>query len=293
MIFYQSEAAVSGIGSNFFGMDLDKVVGLAYWGAIDYLGESQGWPVKGWDKGVFDISLNPKPQAWFIKSYFKPEEPLVRIAIMESQGDVMWNDVNVGTKRLVEHWNFKPGSLLEIYTHTNADEVELLVNGKSFGRKENNRRNPAHRNAIKWTDIPYCKGKIEAIAYIAGKPAARHKIETTGNAVKLIAIPDKKEGEWKADGMDLLHVQVTAVDSKNRRVMLCNEPLEFNVDGEADIVGVINGDLASHELTVGNHRDLYQGEATVILRSRTIPGNKVTLNINSKSFKPLKLEIKR
>ena len=43
------------MGPNFYEMDLDKVVGLAYWGAIDYLGESMGWPIKGWNQGVFDI----------------------------------------------------------------------------------------------------------------------------------------------------------------------------------------------------------------------------------------------
>ena len=67
MTFYQSEAAVSAMGPNFFEMNLDKVIGLAYWGAIDYLGESQGWPAKGWAQGVFDISLEPKPKAYFMK----------------------------------------------------------------------------------------------------------------------------------------------------------------------------------------------------------------------------------
>lgn len=290
MIFYQSEATAGGIGPNFFGMDLDRVVGLAYWGAIDYLGESQGWPVKGWDKGVFDIALSPKPQAWHIRSYFKPEEPLVRIAVMESQDNVMWNDVNVGTKRLVEHWNFKPESTLDMYTYTNADEVELFINGKSMGRKSNNRQDPAQRNAIKWTGIPYSKGSVKVVAYTDGKPTATHRLETTGKPVKLIGVPDKEGTEWKTDGMDLLHVKVSAVDSRNRKVNLSGEPLEFKVEGEADIVGVINGDLTSHELTVGNRRNLYQGEATVILRSRTA-GGKVSLSINSKSFKPVKLDI--
>lgn len=35
MIFYQSEANTSQLPANWFGMNLDRVVGLAYWGAID------------------------------------------------------------------------------------------------------------------------------------------------------------------------------------------------------------------------------------------------------------------
>ena len=73
--FYQSEASVAAMGPNFYEMDRDKVLGLAYWGAIDYLGESMGWPVKGWNQGVFDLSLQPKPDAYFVKSMFS-EEPL-------------------------------------------------------------------------------------------------------------------------------------------------------------------------------------------------------------------------
>jgi beta-galactosidase len=80
--FYQSEASVAAMGPNFYEMDRDKVLGLAYWGTIDYLGESMGWPVKGWNQGVFDLSLQPKPDAYFVKSMFS-EEPVVHIGIID------------------------------------------------------------------------------------------------------------------------------------------------------------------------------------------------------------------
>ena len=102
MTFYQSEASISNMGPNFFEMNLDKVIGLAYWGAIDYLGESQGWPAKGWAQGVFDIALEPKPKAYLMKSLFT-EEPLVHIAILEdSNADMMWNGVQTGNQQLSE-----------------------------------------------------------------------------------------------------------------------------------------------------------------------------------------------
>ncbi|MDE5749588.1 MAG: beta-galactosidase, partial [Duncaniella sp.] len=97
MIFYQSEANASGMGPNWFGMNLDRVLGSAYWGMIDYLGESGGWPAKGWTQGVFDISLRPKPAAWFIRSYFKPDEPVVHIGVVDADNSLVWNDVQVGT----------------------------------------------------------------------------------------------------------------------------------------------------------------------------------------------------
>ena len=116
MTFYQSEASISAMGPNFFEMDLDKVIGSAYWGAIDYLGESQGWPAKGWAQGVFDISLEPKPKAYFMRSFFVPDEPMVHIAVIDSKGDMMWNGVQTGNDGMSDHWNRQPGKNVQIIT---------------------------------------------------------------------------------------------------------------------------------------------------------------------------------
>ena len=279
MIFYQSEANTSGMGPNYFDMDLDRVTGLAYWGMIDYLGESQGWPAKGWAQGVFDISLEPKPMAYFLRSFFKPDEPLVRIAVAGESDNTKWNGINVGTTDYSSHWNYKPGSSLRIHTFTNADEVELFVNGKSLGRKRNNRLNSQERNRILWENVPYAKGKIEAVAYNEGErtPVARHRLETAGKPVRLIAEPDN--AGWKADGKDLQHLRITAVDARGRVVPDADHTLTFSVEGPAEIAGVINGDINSEELTVGATRRLFNGKASVILRSTLTPGE-ITLRIS-------------
>lgn len=284
MIFYQSEANTAMMGPNYYEMDLDKVVGLAYWGMIDYLGESNGWPAKGWAQGIFDISLEPKPIAYFLRSIFKPEEPVVHIGIVDSDDNTVWNDVKVGTQRMSDHWNRKAGSSMSLYTYTNADEVELFVNGKSIGVKQNT-MNPKQRNKLKWDGVGYEPGYIEAVARKGGKVVARHKIETTTEAVAMRASADN--AEWKADGMDLQHVRVVAVDKKGRRVQGARNKLTFAVDGPAEIVGVINGDITSDELTVGNTRSLYNGTATVILRSKGEPG-KVTLTATTAGLKTVK-----
>ena len=283
MTFYQSEASTSAMGPNFFEMNLDKVIGLAYWGAIDYLGESQGWPAKGWSQGVFDISLEPKPKAYFMKSFFKPEEPVVHIAVIDSKNDVMWNGVQTGNDGMSDHWNRKPGSELNLVTYTNADEVELLLNGKSLGRKQNT-TDPKLRNQIRWNGIKYADGKLEAVAYRNGKAVARHKIETTGKAAKLIATPEDET--WMADGSDLMHIRIQAVDSKGRRVPMAQDEVHFSVEGDASIVAVTNGDINSEELNVQDHRRLYNGSAMVILRAGRTP-SKISLKTSSQAFKSI------
>ena len=290
MTFYQSEASISNMGPNYFEMDLDRVIGLAYWGAIDYLGESQGWPAKGWAQGVFDFALEPKPKAYLMKSLYS-EEPTIHIGIVENgQQDMMWNGVQTGNLSLSENWNRQEGSTVSLYTFTNCDEVELLLNGKLLGRKKNP-TDTKQRNQIRWNDIPYHKGRLEAVGYQRGKVVARHTLETTGKAVRLLAELDNTH--WKADGQDLQHIRVIAIDAKGRRVRTCQDDLQFDMEGDAHIVAVTNGDINSEELNVANHRRLWQGSAMVILRAGTTP-SKITLRTKSATFKEIitKLETK-
>ena len=295
--FYQSEASVAAMGPNFYEMDRDKVIGLAYWGAIDYLGESMGWPVKGWNQGVFDLSLQPKPDAYFVKSMFT-DEPTVHIGVIEkSGGNIQWNGINVSAGKLSENWNREAGEQVSLYTYTNGDEVELFLNGKSLGVKKNS-NDPKHRARIKWDNIAYAPGTLVAVAKKNGKVVARHQIETTGEAVALKLVPDMET--WHADGKDLMHVRIYAVDKKGRRVLNVKDAkafdkLTFTVKGDANIVAVDNGNIASDELHIGKtqlektiQRNLFQGSALVILRSGDKPG-KIELSVAGEKMKAKKL----
>lgn len=295
--FYQSEASVAAMGPNFYEMDRDKVLGLAYWGAIDYLGESMEWPIKGWNQGVFDLSLQPKPDAYFVKSMFS-EEPVVHIGIIEkSGGNIQWNGINVSAGKLSENWNREAGEQVSLYTYTNGDEVELFLNGKSLGVKKNS-NDPKLRARIKWDNIAYAPGTLVAVAKKNGKVVARHQIETTGEAVALKLVPDMET--WHADGKDLMHVRVYAVDKKGRRVLNVKDAkafdkLTFTVKGDANIVAVDNGNIASDELHIGKtqleksiQRHLFQGSALVILRAGDKPG-KIELSVAGEKMKAKKL----
>ena len=295
--FYQSEASVAAMGPNFYEMDLDKVIGLAYWGAIDYLGESMGWPIKGWNQGVFDLSLQPKPDAYFVKSMFT-DEPTVHIGVIEkSGGNIQWNGINVSAGKLSENWNREAGEQVSLYTYTNGDEVELFLNGKSLGVKKNS-NDPKLRARIKWDNIAYAPGTLVAVSKKNGKVADRHQIETTGEAVALKLVPDIET--WHADGKDLMHVRIYAVDKKGRRVLNVKDAkafdkLTFTVKGDANIVAVDNGNIASDELHIGKtqleksiQRHLFQGSALVILRAGDKPG-KIELSVAGEKMKAKKL----
>lgn len=288
MTFYQSEANLSMMGPNFFGMDLDKVVGLAYWGMIDYLGESMGWPRKGWTDGVFDISLQPKPMAYLLRSMFKPDEPVCHIGIIDAKADATeWNGIVFSNDGMSDHWNRRPGTLLSLKVFTNADKVVLWSNGKQVGEKENT-TDPKTRNQIKFDNIEYQPGYLEAVAYKNGHRVAAHRIETTGATKRLQLIADAET--WRADGEDLQHVRVLAVDGKGRRVPTAQQKLTFSVEGNARIVAVDNGNNSSDELHATGERSLFNGSALVILRAGKAPG-KVTLTVKDAEGRTAKLKL--
>jgi beta-galactosidase len=282
MIIYQSEATTNELARAFFGMDREKMVGLAYWGAIEYWGESNGWPKKGWNYSFFNHALEPLPQAYLIKSIFT-DEPLVRIGVADKASESMeWNAQTIGTQHISSHWNREAGKKYNLVTYTNADEVELLVNGKSVGVQKNSPE-MQQRNMISWQSVPYAAGKITAIARTGGKEVARHELETTGKAVALKI--EAENASWKANGMDLQYVKVYAVDSKGRVVPTATESeVTFDVSTVeagralpsqpvAKLIAVDNGDHYSNELFGGSKRQLHNGFALAILRSSQTTGS--------------------
>lgn len=289
MIMYQSEATTNELLQPFFGMDQERMVGLAYWGAVEYWGESHGWPRKGWAYAFFNQALEPFPQAWLIKSAFV-DEPLVYLGVVDKASESQeWNDQTIGTMNVSDHWNWESGKYYPVYAFTNADEVELFLNGKSLGVRKNDCGDLKKRNMILWPAVPFQPGTLLAVARSNGKEVARHQLETTGPAVSLKM--DVENPDWKADGMDLQYVKVYAVDRKGRKVSVSEGEVVFNVSGPARLIAVDNGDHTSDALFDGNRCVLHNGFALCILRSDQQAGN-VTVKAAVKGLKAAEKTLK-
>ena len=297
MILFQSEAQTEWLLRCLWNMP-EKSVGLAYWGAIEYWGESNGY-------AYFRHTLEPYPQAYLIRTAFAKKTPSVFIGVQDGKGEtVSWNDVKVGRQNLTTNWNFPAGSKIGLYTFTNAEEVELVYNGKSLGTQKNP-ENREKRNMIFWKDIDYQQGgTLVAIAKNGGKEVARHQIATTGKAVKLVIEQEKlgPEGaqftlpDWKADGMDLQYLTVRAVDSKGRTVVADTSNIAISLEGPASLVSLDNGDHYTDELFTSDivSKRLYNGTLQVILRSRrNTPGTvKVRAGSTDSKISPATLKLK-
>ncbi|MBQ0022808.1 MAG: DUF4982 domain-containing protein [Prevotellaceae bacterium] len=294
LILFQSEAVTNQLLQPFFGMNQERGVGLCWWGAIEYWGESNGWPKKGWNYSFFNHTMQPYPQAWLIKSAIKAEEPVVKIGVISGKGESMeWNDIKVGQQKISTCWNFAEGSKQNLFTYTNADEVELLVNGKSIGVKKNERDDIAKKNMILWSGIEYGNGgTVTAIARKEGKEVSRDEIASSGKAVKLVVQEEKLLGEWQADGMSLRYLNIYAVDAKGKVVENAEDEVTVEVEGEATLVAIDNGDHYTNDIFHKvKTKKMQSGYMQCILRSTRKSGN-VTLKVSSPTLKASKIAIK-
>lgn len=291
LILFQSEAVTNQQQQPFYGMDQKRGVGLCWWGAIEYWGESNGWPKKGWNYSFFSHTLQPFPQAYLIKACVQPEEKLVHIGVVDGKGESLeWNDIKVGQQKISRNWNQKAGSHPNIFTYTNADEVELFYNGKSLGVQKNDTTVIAKRNVILWSGIDYGQGgKLIAVARTAGKEVARDVLETTGKAVTLKVVEEEKG--WTAEGMQLKYLNIFAVDSKGRTVPDAADSVRVEVAGEAQFVALDNGDHYTDELFLDvKSKKMLSGYAQCILRS-TRKGGKVKVKVTSPTLKSANLTL--
>ena len=167
------------------------------------------------------------------------------------------------------HWNWKgkEGKPIDVWVNTNADNVELFLNGKSLGKKDMPRN-----SHLQWA-VNYEPGTLEAVAYKKGKRITT-KVETTEQASEVVVTPYKTT--MLADGKDAAVINITAVDKQGREVPDANNLVTFSISGDAKIIGVGNGDPSSHEpdkIFEGTwQRHLFNGKCQVIIQAGKTPG---------------------
>jgi len=240
------------------------------WTGFDYRGEPTPyeWPNVNSHFGVMDVCGFPKNIYYYYQSWFTNEDVL----------------------HISPHWSWKGKEKqpIDVWVNSNADNVELFLNGKSQGKKVMPRNGHLQWNVI------YQPGTLSAVAYKNGKKLTA-KVETTTEAYKIIATPSKTI--LTADGRDAVVVNISVVDQKGRTVPTANNLIDFAVTGNVKIIGVGNGDPSSHEadkfLNGGWKRSLFNGYAQVILQSEKSEGT-AELKITGNGLVPvsLKLQIK-
>jgi beta-galactosidase len=238
------------------------------WTGFDYRGEPTpyGWPSINSNFGIVDTCGFPKDNFFYYKSWWTKEPVL----------------------HLFPHWTWdgREGEEIPVWVHSNLDEVELFLNGKSLGRQK-----VARLSHVEWK-VRYEAGAIEAHGWKDGKLVLTEKRETTGPIASLRLTADRTTID--ADGADVVVLTVDALDEAGRSLPTAQNMIEFKVTGEGALIGVGNGDSNCHESDKEPRRSLFNGLAQVVVQSTKTAGT-ITIEastiVRDKKVAPAKIEI--
>jgi beta-galactosidase len=279
--------------------DHPYVVGDFVWTAFDYIGEASiGW--RGYYQyqdffpwnlaycGDIDICGWKRPQSFYrdalwkkdqLSIFIKPPRPsFEENPARESWSKWHWSDA-------VADWNWtEKGRPMEVNVYSSCDEVELLLNGQSLGKKLTDK---ANRNLATW-QVPYQPGSLQAIGFSHGQQVNKSELKTTDKPVKIKLTADRTS--IAANGEDLSYVEVELLDQNNLRYPKAENLLRFEISGPGTIVGVGNANPVSLESYQRPQRKAWQGRALVIIKSNHTAG-KITLRALSAGLKTASVEI--
>jgi beta-galactosidase len=143
---------------------------------------------------------------------------------------------------MLPHWNFAKDSIgkpIDVWVYSNCDEVELLLNKKTLGRKK-----MELYSHLAWK-VNYAPGTLEAVGYKKGNKIRADIVQTTGEAASLKLTAHKST--LTANNTDIAIITVEALDKNNLHVPDANHEISFSIEGPAKIIGVGNGDPTSLE----------------------------------------------
>ncbi len=230
--------------------------GIFIWQGIDYLGEPTPyeWPARSSYFGVVDLAGFPKDPFYLYQSVWSAR-PMVH---------------------LLPHWNWTVGDSVDVWAYTNAEQVELYLNGALQGV----RRKEEKVGHLMWR-VAYKPGTLRAVARSAGLVTTSAVVRTTGKPTRVALAPDRSR--IRANGEDLSFVTVTVRDRRGLAVPTAEPLIRFRVSGGARIVGVDNGDEISHTSFQAKQVRLFNGKGLVIVRAGRSPGT-ITLTAEGKGL---------
>lgn len=261
----------------------DYVAGDYIWTGIDYLGEAP-WPRVASASGMLDTSGFEKDSYYFFASQWG-KKPVLKLA---------------------PHWNWqgREGTAIPVVCYTNCDEVELFVNGQSYGvqaydyfRLGQTRDYEVYHTPIRtvttndlhllWM-VPYQPGEIRAVGKKDGK-VYEDVVATCGNAAGLALSADCSS--LKADGADICHVEIRLFDRDGNFARLSNDRLDFKLEGAGEILCLNSGSNVSHE--IGMHATsmcAFNGMCLAYIKAARKPG-RMKLTVSGENIAPQSIEI--
>lgn len=241
----------------------DYMSGMFVWTGFDYLGEPTPylWPSRSSFFGIVDLAGFPKDSYYMYQSEWT-DDPVVHV---------------------FPHWNWSIGDTVDIWAYFNTGEVELFLNGTSLGVKS---KEGDDLHAM-WR-IAYEPGTLKAVARDAGKEVLVRTIQTAGKPASINLVPDRTQ--LSADGRDLAFITVEITDEDGNLVPDADHLVHFDLEGDAKIAGVDNGNQNSHEPFQANYRKAFHGKCLVVVQTGT-QGGTLALTASSDGLTGARVEL--
>ncbi len=213
--------------------------------------------------GIIDLAGFPKDRYWLYQA--------------------RWSDKTV--LHILPHWNWpgREGEVTPVHVYTNCDKVELFVNGESQGTLERSEK----QYRLRWDEVVYQPGKIEAVGWKDGKKVASETIRTAGPTKKIKMAIEKGFGEG-----DLYYIDVKLTDKKGNFAPTASNELEFSVKGPGEILAVDAGDPTCLTPFHSDTINAFNGLASVIIKVKPGAKGKIVVTATSNGLKKGKTKIK-
>jgi beta-galactosidase len=266
-------------------LDNPHVLGDFTWTGWDYLGEAgvgraqyladgenatfeapYPW-ITAW-AGDIDITGTRRPGSYYREIVFGLRAaPYIAVQRPEHHGknpvlgQWSWTDtVSSWTWPGFEH---KP-VVVEVYSA--ADEIELLLNGRSLGKAATGE---AQRFKAAF-DTTYEPGTLEAVAYCGGQEVSRTSLRSADPPFRLTATADRSE--LPADGTDVAFIEIALTDAAGTVATGADRRLTATVTGAGELAAFGSGRPCTEEGYLTGTHTTFDGRALAVVRA-TGPGD--------------------
>lgn len=262
----------------------DNVIGDFVWTAQDFLGETGLGNIRYVDKndkpvmqgelrapiyphrtagiGHIDINGYERPVMAYRRIVWGSDETYIAVQNPANYGKVSyrsnwaWDDCD--NAWLWKGYENKP---IEVEVYSAAEEVELIVNGKSLGRVQAGR---ANKYRAKF-DAVYQAGEITAISYTGGKEISRQTLITPSEACDIKLTADR--AEIAADGQSLAFIDVEVLDKDGNLVTDQNVTMTACASGAGELAAFGSSATATEENYTEGKFTSNKGRLLAIIRS--------------------------
>ena len=280
------------------------VIGEFTWTAWDYIGEAGIGKASFYEPGdprIGDPWGMPSPYPWRtandadidITGCVRPQGVYRRIVWGSGETAVFsYDPANMGKVETLSLWGFpgvyqswnwagQEGKSVNVLVFSQAEEVELLLNGKSLCRAKAGEAMAHDMPCTFLFSVQYQPGTLEAVGYGNGKEISRGTLTTTGEPQKIRLTAEKDH--LRADGASLAYVRAEIVDEDGNVVPNAAIPLTVEVIGQAELLGFGSGNPITDENYTKGTFTSFQGQALAVVRAGSAAGE-AHLTVKAEGF---------